>query len=191
MASLPGDPPVKSRRLFGFPRRTPRPRDRRASDRSDVTIAALGVTLGVICALFPWYIFFNQDQFGIRAMKFSGSGDRQSLSFGSDAERIGAPMSLDDFEPLQLDLFGTGATAANAPDQQLPGVDEQPFPAAKPIYRVIHIANGRAMVEDDSGLFLIQPGATLPDNSRVRSIEQRQGRWVVVTSEDKVLEIVK
>ena len=49
---------------------TARSRDR----RSDLTVAALGVTLGLICALFPWYIFFNPEEFGVRAMKFGGSG---------------------------------------------------------------------------------------------------------------------
>ena len=37
------------------------------------TLAALGVVLAMICALFPWYIFFNQEQFGPPAMKFEGT----------------------------------------------------------------------------------------------------------------------
>ena len=45
--------------------------------RSDLTVAALGITLALICALFPWYIFFNQDQFGVRAMKFQGGADAE------------------------------------------------------------------------------------------------------------------
>ena len=53
---------------------TARSRDR----RSDLTVAALGVTLGLICALFPWYIFFNPEEFGVRAMKFGGSGGEPS-----------------------------------------------------------------------------------------------------------------
>ena len=48
--------------------------------RSDLTVAALGVTLGLICALFPWYIFFNPDEFGVRAMKFGGNGGETGRS---------------------------------------------------------------------------------------------------------------
>lgn len=195
MARLAGDPKSKPRKRFGFARSQPGARDPNAADRrSDLTIAALGVTLGLICALFPWYIFLNQEKFGVRAMKFAGSRDQQpmmSLSGGPD--RIGAPMSPDDFEPLTLDLFATGTTPATSsrPKEKAPGIDEQPFPAEKVVYHVVHITNGRAMIEDDSGLFLVQPGATLPDNSQVTSIEQRDGRWVVVTSDDQVLEIAK
>ena len=41
---------------------------------SDVVIAALGIALGLTCAFFPWYIFFNQEKFGVRPMKFEGGG---------------------------------------------------------------------------------------------------------------------
>ena len=195
MARLAGDQEAKPRNWFGFARRQARARDPNAADRrSDLTIAALGVTLGLICALFPWYIFLNQEKFGVRAMKFSGSRDQQPMMNLSGApDRIGAPMSPDDFEPLSLDLFATGTTPATSshPEAKAPGIDEQPFPTAKPVYHVVHITNGRAMIEDDSGLFLVQPGATLSDNSRVTSVEQRQGRWVVVTSDDQVLETAR
>ena len=65
--------------LFGGKRKpipfTAEPTAKSRDRRSDLTVAALGVTLGLICALFPWYIFFNPDEFGVRAMKFGGSGD--------------------------------------------------------------------------------------------------------------------
>ena len=43
------------------------------------------------------------------------------------------------------------------------------------------IANGRAMIEDDTGLFIVQRGSILPDTSRVAAIEERDGRPVLVT----------
>jgi hypothetical protein len=51
------------------------------------------------------------------------------------------------------------------------------------------VANGRAMIEDDSGLWVVQRGSKLPDNSTVALIELRDGDWVIVTSEDKVIRI--
>ena len=70
-----------------------------------------------------------------------------------------------------------------------PGVDEQPFPPEINAFRLVHVANGRAMIADDSGLWVVQRGSRLPDNSRVAGIEQRDGKWVLVTSADKVIEL--
>ena len=53
-------------------------------------------------------------------------------------------------------------------------------------FRLVHVANGRAMIEDEAGS-AVQTGSTLPDLSRVASIEQRKGKWVLVTSTDRVI----
>jgi len=45
------------------------------------------------------------------------------------------------------------------------------------------------MIEDDSGLWIVQRGSTLPDMTKVTSIEQRDSGWVVVTSGKRVLAI--
>jgi hypothetical protein len=158
---------------------------------SDLTIAALGITLALICALFPWYIFFNQEKFGIRAMKFEGSGAGASgpVAIGPQPQRVGAPMDIKDIPIDQLDLFATG-TLPNKKDDGLglapPGIDQQPFPAEVPQFHLVHVANGRAMIEDDAGLWIVQAGSVLPDSSVVTGIEQRDGKWVLVTSGDRV-----
>jgi hypothetical protein len=54
---------------------------------------------------------------------------------------------------------------------------------------MVHVANGRAMIEDDAGLWIVQRGSILPDSSQVSSIEQRNGKWVMVTSTDQVIEL--
>jgi hypothetical protein len=43
------------------------------------------------------------------------------------------------------------------------------------------------MVADDGGVWLARVGSSLPDASKVASIERRDGRWVVVTDRDQVL----
>ncbi len=45
------------------------------------------------------------------------------------------------------------------------------------------------MIEDSDGLWVVQRGSQLPDASRVAAIEQRDGRWVLVTTHDKVVEL--
>jgi hypothetical protein len=161
---------------------------------SDLTIAALGITLGLICALFPWYIFFNQEKFGIRAMKFQGGGAPVTgpIAVGPQPERVGAPMNVDEVPMLDLDLFATGTTKKADDDEQEaapPSVEEQPFPAEIPQFRLVHVANGRAMIADEAGLWVVQRGSVLPDSSRVMTIEQRGGNWVIVTSDDRVIEM--
>jgi hypothetical protein len=157
--------------------------------RSDIVFAALGITLGLICALFPWYIFFNQDQFGVQAIKFGGSGTNAGrVSGGSQMENSGQPLTANDVP--DVDLFATGTLQDPEDKTRAPGVDEQPFPA-DPKFRMVHVANGRAMIEDDAGLWIVQRGSKLPDTSTVSSIEQRGGKWVMVTSTDQVIELSK
>ncbi|MET3791664.1 hypothetical protein [Aquamicrobium terrae] len=170
---------------------TPFPRidkaSRRADRRSDLIIAGLGVALGLICALFPWYIFFNQEQFGVRAMRLGGQGTNSGRVM---VDAASAPARVREIPELpgDLDLFSTGNIADSATGTP-PGLDEQPFPGAATEFRLVHVANGRAMIEDDAGLWVVQNGSRLPDSSRVAAIEQRAGKWVLVTSKDRVVEI--
>jgi hypothetical protein len=162
---------------------------------SDLTIAALGITLALICALFPWYIFLNQESFGVRPMKFEGGGKPTSglAAYGPQSQRVGAPMDLPEIPIDDLDLFATGTIPDSATRERERSeekrVDEQPYPAEVPEFRLVHVANGRAMVADDAGLWIVQPGSQLPDSSVVASIEKRKGKWVLVTSGDRVIEM--
>jgi hypothetical protein len=168
---------------------------RRSADdkkqRSELGTAIAGITLGLTCALFPWYVFYNQDQFGIRAMKFSGQGMIASGPSGmrSFPDRVGSPMSIEEAAQLPLDPFSTGTLPQRKRDGETPAKEvlDQPFPADSIPYRMVHATLGRAMIQDDGGLFVVQPGSKLPDNSKVKAIEQRGDDWVLVTSRDKVL----
>ncbi|WP_224543327.1 hypothetical protein [Mesorhizobium sp. CA16] len=165
----------------------PRLADKSADRRSDFVIAALGITLGLICALFPWYIFFNQEQFGVQAIKFGGSGSNSGREGGGVVAERSGPLTVNDIPNADIDLFATGTVQ----DDPAPAPGEQPFPAAASEFKMVHAANGRAMIEDDTGLWIVQRGSVLPDSSRVASIEQRGGKWVIVTSADKVIQLSK
>lgn len=174
-------------------KKKPAPVAKRRERRSDLMIAALGITLGLVCALFPWYIFFNQEQFGPPAVTFSGEGVTGAsgpIAVGPQPERVGAPMSTENLRD-ELDLFATGTLQEEDGDEaeRASTALEQPFPTVAPMFRIIHVENGRAMVEDESGIWLVQRGSKLPDNSRVAAIEQRDGQWVVVTNEDRVIDV--
>ncbi|TIO54994.1 MAG: hypothetical protein E5X80_01215 [Mesorhizobium sp.] len=164
-----------------FPRLT----NRKADRRSDFVVAALGITLGLICALFPWYIFFNQEQFGVQAIKFGGSGSNSGREGGGVAAERSASLTAKDVPNADIDLLATGTVQ----DEPAPAPGDQPFPAAASEFKMVHVANGRAMIEDDTGLWIVQRGSVLPDSSRVASIEQRGGKWVIVTDANKVVEL--
>lgn len=169
----------------------PVPRTRPKKDRSDFVVGALGLVLGVTCALFPWYIFFNQEKFGVREFVFSGErGDGFATRIAYQPVRIGQPFSEAEVPKMALDLFPTATTAPQeAGSRRAVPVSEQPFPADLVSYQLVHVANGRAMIMDDAGLWVVQPGSQLPDASRVASIEKRGESWVIVTTLDRVIEL--
>ncbi|UVK50855.1 hypothetical protein DBIPINDM_004044 [Mesorhizobium sp. AR02] len=160
---------------------------KKADRRSDFVIAALGVTLGLICALFPWYIFFNQEQFGVQAIKFGGTGTNSGRAGGGVVASRSAPLTAKDVPNTSIDPLATGTVQDDATPAQPPG--DQPFPADVAKFRMVHVANGRAMIEDDTGLWIVQRGSTLPDSSMVSSIEQRNGKWVMLTSTNQVIQL--
>lgn len=154
---------------------------RRGLSKGDIVITVGGLGLAFACASFPWYVFYNQEQFGVQEMRFSGNMTPGGIASREDSLPFSLePMTPDDFPIMGLDLFTTASAVVDAPR---PVVVDQPFP--EPItapYRIVHIANGRAMLEDEGGYFVVQPGATLPDAARVVSIENRDGKWVMVNS---------
>lgn len=157
-------------------------------------IAGAGLALAAACALFPWYVFVNQEKFGIRPLQFEGSGrGAMSSDLVYRPELIGRPITAAEVPVMELDLLSTGTLPQkeDPPTGTIPS-SEQPFPgedATPADYRLVHVANGRAMLEDGNGLWVVQPGSLLPDDSKVSSIEKRDGSWVIVTDTNRVIPI--
>ncbi len=157
--------------------------------KSDLAIMGLGGTLGLGCALFPWYVLYNQEQFGVREFQFSGGGEWTETQgdISTPHMRIGLPFATADLPRLELDGISTGTLGPAGEGANPDEVMDQPFPGDLVEYRLIHVENGRAMIADDAGIFVAQAGSQLPDGSRLRAIEQREGQWVIVTTLDRVL----
>lgn len=190
-AMLPGDKVVKPRPVPARPATAPKPvATKRSRIGEDVLLGLFGTALGLGCALFPWYVFFNQEKFGIRAVEFQGDGPATGVGTSSAPliARSGDAPSIKDLATVGLDQLATGTTPKeNEPKSETPSILEQPFPTQDVPFRLVHIANGRAMIEDAAGLWIVQRGSVLPDMSRVASIEEREGEWVIVTSTDRVV----
>ncbi|MGJ0451745.1 MAG: hypothetical protein ACR65T_00720 [Methylocystis sp.] len=62
-------------------------------------------------------------------------------------------------------------------------------PASKIIsgYRVRDVYHGAALIESDRGMIGVEPGEIVPGVGRVTAIQERGGRWVVVTESGEIL----
>jgi len=171
----------------------PRRSRRSSSTTVDRVLAGAGVVLACSAAMFPWYVFFNPDKFGIRVSPMDQTRDLPQV----DARNVFSvsPMALvsrekreqkipDDLDPLPT---ATTSDAGRKRPDETPAKPVQPFPGGEG-FRLLHVSNGRAMIEDASGLFMVKIGSVLPDNSRVATLEQRNGKWVIITTTGAVYE---
>lgn len=152
--------------------------------REDLLLGLFGIALGLGSAMFPWYVFFNQEKFGVRAVTFDGAGETAGTGAANTPQIVRIPDDSD-LPLVDLDQLSTGTT----PRDEAASLLDQPFPTQDVPFRLVHVANGRAMIQDDTGLWIVQRGSVLPDMSRVASIEERGGAWVIVTSADRVVTI--
>ncbi len=153
----------------------------------DRVLAVTGVCLAFGSAVFPWYVFLNPDKFGF---------GRESMDQTRDLSLVEArnvfsvsPLALvskdknESKPPEDLDRINT-ATISNV-GREIPNAKpakiEQPFPGTD-AFRLLHVANGRALIEDASGMFMVKVGSILPDNSKVAVLEKRDGQWVIITT---------
>lgn len=159
--------------------------------RNDRLLTGSGILLAAVSAIFPWYVFFNQDKFGIRTASMEHTRDLPPM----------APRNVFSVSPLAMvdnsddepvlpaaptDAVTT-ATVSSLGDEARNGLSrpEQPFPG-KSGFRLLHVSNGRALIEDSSGMYMVRIGSILPDNSKLATIEQRDDRWVIITSSGEI-----
>lgn len=174
-----------------------------AMDRVDMALSATGVALAVFAAFFPWYVFFNYEQFAPKYGQMVQNMRRDlpvfaprpvfsvspSASININQRPPGMAMQV----PPALDDITTATVPSNDPDRKRPrsdaGETDQPMPAAAGSFRLLHVAGGRALVEDASGIYMVGIGEVLPDNSKLVSIEQQGGQWVLTTSTGSTLRV--
>lgn len=169
------------------------PRRKRLADSAmtkprDRWLVAGLVGFSMLCAAFPWYVFFNQEKFGVNVAGWEGMKnvrhDRPAGDAGIGAERD--PVADESERTLMsppADSITTAAIPSARSDDRgdARGFQDQPFPGGSE-FKLLHVANGRALIENGSGIFLVQIGSKLPDNSRLASLRQRSGKWEIVTS---------
>lgn len=161
----------------------------------DRVLAFTGIALACGAAFFPWYVFFNEEKFGVRVADWERTRDLPEGP-GRNVFSV-SPLALVDRDDeggegdaeAQVDQIVT-ATVPTLGREQPDGLEtqaSQPFPGRSG-FRLLHVANGRALIEDKAGMYLVRVGSILPDNSRVATLEQRDGKWVIVTSAGEVVQ---
>lgn len=156
---------------------------------SEQGVTWIAISLATVAALFPWYVFFNAEKFGVS----SGSGDRtrQLPHIGPREVFSVSPMAMtnsDKDDSLALEMLPDPLTTATVSNrgkerQSEHGAkpEDQPFPG-KAEFKLLHVANGRALIEDGTGLYMLKVGSTLPDESKLTKIEKRDGEWLIESS---------
>ena len=160
---------------------------------TDRVLAGTGIAIAFAAAMFPWYVFFNEEKFGVRVADWGRTRDLPEGP-GRDVFSV-SPLAMVDkdesgeseakpaaFDPL---VTATISQLGKVREESRELSEAQPFPG-RSAFKLLHVANGRALIEDDSGMYLVRVGSVLPDNTRVATLEQRDGKWVIVTSSGEV-----
>jgi hypothetical protein len=158
---------------------------------ADRVIGWSGAALALTAAFFPWYVFFNEDKFGLEYIRQIASRDLPEWA-GRPVVNA-SPSGIGDRDknaalprPEDLIITGTVPNESDEEKQEEASIPAQPLPAAPRAFRLLHVVKAQAMIEDRTGIYVVRIGDTLPDLSKIASLEQRDGKWVVVTDKGTV-----
>ncbi len=161
-------------------------------DNVDRYLITGGLAIAAFAAFFPWYVFLNQEKFGVRPMGYESSRDLSELPGRSivGVSPLAIPDADTDSTSDSLDVITTATVLPESEPEpeELAGADSvQAFPGANPRFRLLHVVNGRALIEDDNGVYLVRVGSVLPDDSRLATMEERDDGWTIITSDGNAI----
>ncbi|KQR77750.1 flagellar protein [Rhizobium sp. Leaf384] len=159
----------------------------------DKALAGTGIALAGLAMFFPWYAFLHQEKFALPALWNGATRDlpqkigTPGMASAPEAAPSEPARSLAAETQAAVDQLVTATVPAQPsrsgePDE--PMLD-QPFPGSS-TFKLVHVAGGRALIEDVSGMYVVRVGSPLPDNSRLATLEERDGTWVMITSRGDV-----
>ncbi|MGE7370787.1 flagellar protein [Neorhizobium sp. NPDC001467] len=167
---------------------------RQKSKLSDHLVLTIGIVLAGASAFFPWYVFLNEDKFGIKVAPMDHTRDLppghvtnvfsvSPLAMANSNKTEQPKPPVDPIDAITTATTSSVGAIRQAPPQDL--LEDQPLPG-RGGFRLMHVSNGRALIEDAAGMYMVRVGSILPDNSRLATLEQRDGKWVIVTSAGEI-----
>ncbi|MCO6187129.1 flagellar protein [Rhizobium sp. L1K21] len=183
MTDLDADEPVP-------PIRRNRGRD---VQKSDLILSIAGVAMAAFAAFFPWYVFFNRGDFEVRGNGGHMVRDLPEAPF-RNVVSVSPIASIDNDDktasPDSVDQVTTATvpeeTSALAREPHEPEALNQPLPGGAS-FKLLHATSGQALIQDSTGMYIVGVGDVLPDNSRLSTIENRDGNWALITSNGEVI----
>lgn len=160
----------------------------REATRLDRWLTGGLMVVAAAAAGLPWYVFLNPEKFGITGKGWEalmnvpqrGGGGVDAViphvddALAADGRKQQTVPPIDNLTTATVPANGEGAhNAEEANVQPLPGGSR---------FKLLHVSNGRALIEDKSGMFLVKIGSVLPDESRLLSLTNVDGKWQIVTS---------
>lgn len=166
-------------------------RQRRSIRDFDRMLTGGLIVVAATAAALPWYVFFNPEKFGMSGAGWEAltnvpqrEGEGAIAIMPHTEEAKGSPARTD-LMP-DLDALTTATVPTDTAGQDAHGDGKsQPFPGGTR-FKLLHVSNGRALIEDKSGMFLVQIGSILPDESRLISMNNIDGKWQIITSSGEI-----
>lgn len=166
----------------------------------DILLTIAGLCLAASSAFLPWYVFLNQEKFTVQRLAYTqqnkGSGAWPGRMFVSEKNTALQGMGTTDRTLLDLepDMLTTASIeteeepvpTGNVTAQRTDNVTGS-LPAPRS-FKLIHVADGRALIQDQSGLYVVKVGSVLPDNSTLSKLERTKNGWLMITSDGEILQ---
>ena len=183
---------------------------RRALERAgpgDYLVRGGALALAAVAIWFPWDVHVNQARYGPPTFQFSRDGavpadvialgqGRAPLFDMAAGTHVGDPPPAVPAEGAPADPFATAALplgdrdGADEADALPPGVDPittagvPDGDAAAHVYHLLDAGRGLALIADTEGIYIVRPGAVLPDGRRVTAVLGRGGSARIVTGDE-------
>ncbi len=162
-------------------------KEKAAVHRFDRLLTGGLMMVAAAAAGLPWYVFLNPEKFGISGVGWEALRNLPQRNGGgaiavvphvedgltSEGRKEPVNVEIDNVITATVPTMGQGRNEEEGKSQPFPGGTR---------FKLLHVSNGRALIEDKSGMFLVQVGSVLPDESRLLSLVNVDGKWQIVTS---------
>ena len=176
---------------------------RRRTRMFDFGLGLIGVAMAGLSSYLPYYVYFNESEFGPPEMQFTGRIDYDEPLIVEPGEETRTPLFREFaeaesvFQEVDPIIVGSIQSDVSTIPRLRPAV--RPRPPREQLTQfspdliehktmvLVFATRGRALVRDGDDILPVAVGSRLPDGSTVKSMTRKQSGWQVVTSNNHVL----